>query len=158
MDVNSLWWTLCLQARRSPSHSNKFKGQIIKEYFAFNEILTALVPIWVVQIVDIWQLNFFEIDTAACPLWEVRLRVPIRLLYINCIPIKYINFIYELLPMVRVLYVVRSSYSPVSLQPSSAPHPKSYLEVNFCFIYVFSPIYPYIHTLSTVTRWYLSLC
>jgi len=58
--------------------------------------------------------------------------------------------------MVRMLYVVRSSSPPVSVQPSSAPHPKSYLEVNFFLVvYVFSAIYPWMHTLSTGTRWYL---
>ena len=41
---------------------------------------------------------------------------------------------------------VRSTSPPASVEPSSAPHPKSYMEVNHCLSFLIISLSPHTHT------------
>lgn len=43
----------------------------------------------------------------------------------------------ELLPMIKISCAGKTSLAPASVEPSSAPHPKSYMEVNQCLAVIF---------------------
>ncbi|KAG4997049.1 hypothetical protein JHK85_028488 [Glycine max] len=48
---------------------------------------------------------------------------------------------------------VRYSFPPVSVEPSIAPHPKSYMEVNCCLAVHIPPLrHPSMHTPTTFFR------
>lgn len=64
--------------------------------------------------------------------------------------------------MIIMLFAVRYSFPPVSVEPSIAPHPKSYMEVNCCLAVHIPPpsaIPQCTHQpLSLGTRRHLSAC
>lgn len=63
--------------------------------------------------------------------------------------------------MIIMLFAVRYSFPPVSVEPSIAPHPKSYMEVNCCLAVHIPPsaIPQCTHQpLSLDTRRHLSAC
>lgn len=55
--------------------------------------------------------------------------------------------------MIIMLFAVRYSFPPVSVEPSIAPHPKSYMEVNCCLAVHIPPLrHPSMHTPTTFFR------